>query len=518
MSVEQLNQVHRRYVTLSNTFKSAWTFHQFMQGLQKVFGEQGPQAYTADFQGVYSRLKEVSQNLTEATAGAVAISLDAIENDLRKLTATLLEADLQTSPGLLRQFFQRVKNYDDNILTQLVKFYLVSAGAEPWPFDRIDKADFLVTKLCEEVRDGTDLLALRDRTHLREVTTGLWATLGAPALPEEEVAGVCETLETLRRQVSAIESIEQLHEHDLVQRYRDLKHELASRFFEPRILQTVVETNLAIKNRIHELYRREEQRIVAEYQQIFELEREVPLDVKLSEELAEFRQAVERFEQQLQGSNLRLDELARLREKVRELIPKLRRPADLDEIPMVQPREVREYLEESGVTRRGAPRTSSALIISEDEEISEQQQLIIRTLDDTNPTLDPRRVTLEHEVFELGLEPREVVAYRRLFGGATCDRELEDHVLRASALRLRIEQEVQKIKSILDDTAVTREAPIFVQARRTTRLGDLFLRRFEHRLEQAVLDGDATEAKALQQLKMRLMRAYSGLWLMVHRS
>ncbi|NJL28746.1 MAG: hypothetical protein HC897_13065 [Thermoanaerobaculia bacterium] len=518
MSVEQLNQVHRRYVVLSNAFKSAWTFHQFMQGLQKVFAEQGPQAYTADFQGVYNRLKEVSGHLTEATAGAIATSLDGIEKDLDKLTAILLGADVQVSPGLLRQFFQRVKNYDDNILTQLVKFYLVSGGGDAWPFDRIDKADFLITKLCEEVRDGTDLLGLRDRTHLREVTIGFWSTLGSPALPEEEVSGVCETLEALRREVGSIESIDQLHEHDLVQRYRDLKHGLGSRFFEPRILQTVVETNLVVKNRIHELYRREEQRIVAEYQQIFELEREVPLDVQLSEELAEFRQAVERFEQQLQGSNLRLDELARLREKVRGLIPKLRPPSDHLDTPIVQPKEVREYLEESGVSRRGAPRTTSSLIISEDEEISEQQQLIIRTLDDTNPTLDPKRITLEREVFELGLEVREVVAYRRLFGGVTCDRELEDHILRAAALRLRIEQEVEQIKSILDDTAVTRDAPIFTQARRTTRLGDLFLRRFEHRLEQAVLGGDGAEAKALQMLKMRLMRAYSGLWLMVHRS
>jgi len=513
-----LQHVHQRYIALSNSFKSAWTFHQFLQGLQKAFAEEGPEPYSADFQATYDRLKEISQNLTEATAETAAEALEEIDTDLGRLQEILLAVDRQVSPALLRQFFQRVKSYDDNILTQLVKFYLYSHEAVEWTADRLDKADYLTTKLCEELQDGSELFAVRDHQHLRDMTRGFWTALGAPEVDEADIEAARAEIADVAARAAEIEAIDEVNEQDLVRGYRDLKHDLEGKFFEPRILQAIIETNLSVKNRIHELYRREEQRIVAEYQHVFELEREVPLDVQLSQELNEFRQAVERFEDQLQGSNLRLDELAALREKVRELIPKLKpREEESEGEPIVQPKEVREYLEEAGVAKSG-PVTSSTLIVSEEEEISEQQQKIIAALDDTNPTMDPKRVTLETEVFELGLEPREVVAYRRLFGGVTCDRELEDFILRSAALRRRVEEEVEEIRGILDESAVTREAPIYTKARRTTRLGDLYLKRFEHRIEQSVLEGDGGEAKSLQLLKMRLMRSYAGLWLMVHKS
>lgn len=63
MSAEDLNRVHRRYIRVSNAFKSAWTFHQFLQGVSKVFTHLGPTEYPADFQTLYGELKEVSKNL-----------------------------------------------------------------------------------------------------------------------------------------------------------------------------------------------------------------------------------------------------------------------------------------------------------------------------------------------------------------------------------------------------------------------------------------------------------------------
>ena len=214
---------------------------------------------------------------------------------------------------------------------------------------------------------------------------------------------------------------------------------------------------------------------------------------------------MERFEDQLQGENVRVAELAKLREKVRELVPKLQPSSDAEET-MVVPVESDET----------APRLPEPE--PEEEIVEDCYQAIVGALDDTNPTIDPKKIALQPEIFALGLGPREVVAYRRLFGNATCDRGLEQFVLRAAALRALIEQEVEEIKSILDDTAATRDAPIYGKARGTVRLGDLFLRRFEHRIEQAVLSGDGQEARSLQILKMRMMRGYSGLWLLIHRT
>lgn len=512
MSAEDLNRVHRRYVRISNTFKSVWTYHQFLQGVRKVFSHLEAPEYPADFQTLYSELKAVSQDLSETTAESAASQLQQVEDELEPLTAALLAADDEISPGQLRMFFQRVKSFDDSILAHLVKFYLYSRGNGDWSRDRLDKADFLTTKLAEEYDDGRNAFVLRDPTYLRETAEGFWAALGGGPLDEGEIESLRAEILALGQEFAVADSIDDLNDRGVITDYRELKHRLGDVFFQPQVLHAILEANLALKNQIQQLYRREEQSIIAEYQQIFELERDAPVDTELGAELSEFRTAVDRFEEQLQGENLRLEELARLRQKVRDLVPKLRPPLDPSETGgFVLPPEVRALAGEGSAPVSPPRRTS------DEEYIREHYEAIIAALDDTNPAVDARKVALQPEVFALGIVPREVVAYRRLHGGAECDRELEEFLLRAAAIRSRIEHEVDEIKSILDDSAVTRKAPQYSRARSTVRRADLYVRRFDHRMELAVRDGDLDEARALQVLKMRMMRAYSGLWLMVYR-
>ncbi len=508
MSVQQLNSVHRQYVRQSNVFKSAWTFHQFLQNLQKVFVERPLPEQPADFQGLYSRLKTISKNLTETGAEAAGEELAEVEIELSQLIKSLRESDGEVSPSQLRQFFQRVKSYEDTILSQLVKFYLFSQNGS-WSADRLDKVDFLTTKLCEEFDEHLDAFLPRDRTHLREVSEGFWSALGSPSAESSLIEQRLGQLIEMRRNAEKVKSIQDLDGTGLVLRYRQLKHELGDLYFQPSICPEIVETNLKLKNLVRKLYHHEEQRIVAEYQEIFELEREVPVDLKLDRELKDFRVAVERFEQQLEGSNVRLDSLVGLRRRMAALLPKLRPERDFDQGPVVQSPELRELL---GSEAPVSPRPST-----EFEYVAEHYRELVAVLEGTMPTLDARKVTVLPEVFPFRLEPREVIAYRRLFGDATCDRDLEELLLRAAALRLRVEQEVEAIRGLLDDSAITQQAPIFSQARRTVFLADLFVRRYEHLMHQVVLSGDITEAQRLQVLRIRLMRAFSGLWLLLHK-
>jgi hypothetical protein len=507
-AVLDLSRVHRRYIRVSNYFKSAWTFHQFLQGLQKVFADGGVREYPADFQPIYGDLKQIAKILAENTLLEVSRQLDSVEHRLGPLAQGLLSIDDAIAPSLLRQFFQRVKNYDDNILTQLVKFYLFSHSGRSWNLQRLDKLDFLITKFAEEYHESRDAFLLRDQTVMREALAAFWAALEGESISELEAETIVSNIQAVRRDIAAAQSVDDLHQRQLVQRYRELKHGLGNRFFEPKVLAVILDLNLLLKNQIHHLYRRDEQRIIAEYQQVFELERDVPVDVALGGELSEFKLAVERFESQLQGENIKLSDLVALRQKVRDLLPKLRPEPDTQATPIVQPREIREsQSRETGVDAGGEL----------GDYVASYLDRIVHALDDTNPTVDPKRVVLQPEIFGLNLNGREIVAYRRLYGGGTCDRSLESFILHAAALRSRIEHEVDEIKGILDDSAITREAPVYKVARTTCSRADLVLRRFEHHLEHYLLDGDAKEARDLQVLRMRLMRGYSGLWLMVYR-
>ncbi|HNZ96794.1 MAG TPA: hypothetical protein PKM64_06340, partial [Thermoanaerobaculia bacterium] len=131
--------------------------------------------------------------------------------------------------------------------------------------------------------------------------------------------------------------------------------------------------------------------------------------------------------------------------------------------------------------------------------------------------LPPKSVTVLPEVFPLRLEAREVVAYRRLAGNGPMDSEVERFLLEAAALRSKINEEAEAIMGLLDESAVTRDAPVFGRARQTTRLADSFVQRFQHFMDLAIQDGSFGEAQALQLLRMRLIRDYSGLWLLVNR-
>ena len=138
-------------------------------------------------------------------------------------------------------------------------------------------------------------------------------------------------------------------------------------------------------------------------------------------------------------------------------------------------------------------------------------------LREVDPDLAPERVVVLQDVFPLRIEPREVLAYRRLYGRANCDRELEQFLLEGAALRMRINEEAQEISGILDETSVTGDSIVFARARWTARTADAYLWRFHHVLDEAVLSGSVTEGRQLQLLRMRLMRDYSGLWLLAYK-
>jgi len=514
-TVQELSVLHRRYSDLSHRFRSGWTFHQFLQSLGKSSLRQVDEDFSSDFQTLYAGLKEVSQNLNASEGDRMRGRLDVIDRRLTELMATLDEEDTRVPPDLLRHFFRRVKTYDEKILTQLVKFYIYVQRGGPWPPDRLDKADFLLARLSEQEDERTEDVVLCDAQRLGEIFHGLWNLLGGETPEPEVIFERRGAIDAIRADVQRAETLERLNESSLVRRFRDLKHDLGIFFFEPELLLAIQETNLALKNRVHKLYRQEEQRIVAEYQRIFELEREVPVDRELDGDLTEFRKEIERFEKKLQSQEFKLEDIAQIRQRVRELLPRLTagRPD-----PEIRPEGRRVDSTSTGEHILNASAKASELTLAFNEDLlGDYYRKVLDSLRETNPEVQPERIVLVPEIFPLRLEPREVVAYRRLYGRKPYDRELEQFVLEAAALRVRINEEAQEITSILDETSITGDSPIYARARLTARLADAYLWRFSHVLSQTVLGTDPQESRQLEILRMRLMRDYSGLWLLVYK-
>ena len=518
MTVQELSALHRRYIEVSDRFKSSWTFHQFLQGLQKLMtGGELPQ-YSTEFQAVYGLLKEVSQHLTATSTDRVRNELEMVERRLGELNRWLLQEDTKVSPSQLRVFFQRVRNYNESILLQLVKFYLYVLASQQWSQDHQDKLDFLVTKVAEESQGPQGPWMVQERGKLRPIFTGLWQLVAAPDPDAARLEELRRHVEDLRRRMLQTESFDQLTDGGLIPQYRRFKLELGKLFFHPDVLLAFVETNLALRNHIQQLYRREEQRIVADYQRIFELERTVAVDTQLDLELAAFKQEVESFELDLANEVLSLEALRRVRQHVRDLVPRLTRIQEAEEL-LTEPADVAmpggDPVELVAASERPVELPLGAGW--GEELVRDHHQQMVAALEGVSSEVSPRVAAFSPELFPYRLEPREIVAFRRLRGAAAGDRVLDGFVLWAAALRARMQAEVEEIRSILDDTAVTRDAPVFARAEESTRLADLYVRRFEHEIEQAAMKGPIEEARELLVLKMRLVRESAGLWLLLHK-
>lgn len=516
-TVQELGVLHRRYADTSHRFRAAWTFHQFLQSLGKGGQPRVDEAHSAVFQGLYAELKEISQSITSADSERVPLKLDSIDQRLDRVIAELDEEDSRVPPYFLRQFFRRVKSYDEKILTQLVKFYLYTQRGDVWASERLDKLDFLLARMSEEEDDRTGEPRLRNHLRLSEIFHGLWAMLGAAPPAKDLVEERRREIEGFRRQVGELETLDQLNESALIQRYRELKHGLGVNFLEPSLLLAIQETNLALKDRIQNLYSKEERRIVAEYQRVFELEREVPVDRELEQELGQFRQEIERFETRLQSKEFKLEDLARIRQRVRALLPRLT-AASRAALGADREKTVKPAMIDSGeYVMAAAGAAAAAPLATQEDLLGEYFRRLVEALREVNPDLSPERVVLTPEIFPFRVEPREVLAYRRLFGRGECDRELEQFLLEGAALRMRINEEAQEIAGILDETSVTGDSIVYARARWTARTADSYLWRFSHVLDEAVLGGSVTEGRQLQLLRMRLMRDYSGLWLLAYK-
>src|SRR4051794_11622152 len=211
-TVQELSVLHRRYADISHRFRAAWTFHQFIQSLEKSVLQRSSEDHSNDFQVLYAELKEISQSLNASESDRIRSKLDWLERRLGELILTLEDEDSRVAPYFLRQFFRRVKNYDEKILTQLAKFYVYAQHGDNWQHDRLDKVDFLLTRLSEEDLDQTSGPVLRDPRRLGEVFQALWALLALEPPSPTEVAGHRAAIEEIRLEVLRVENLDQLNE------------------------------------------------------------------------------------------------------------------------------------------------------------------------------------------------------------------------------------------------------------------------------------------------------------------
>lgn len=515
MTVTEVGPLHARYVRVADRFKAIWTYHQFATGIFRNFVDQAP-PYEIDFRRIYEGIKTASGKLTVAQANDARAALDLAERSIETASKKLLEADDALTPSLVRRFFEKLNLKDEELIYFLIKFYLYADAVEG---DRRDKLDFLFTRIGEERLVSRGEYISRESLEFREKVLALVGVLRVGEAPRDEVISIIRAIRSMREEMQQAVTFDDLTGRHLLKNARTFKHRIGDLYFDPDVLLAIVQLNVASKNRFLELYHAEEQRILDDSQKLLRhgdaIERNFgETNPELADAIARFRGYKERFDALRAESNVKHDLVTQLKTSITEVL------AQLDRGLTTEPHEEVEelppaFFDEQRQTERAGE------IFGRNDPLLAVLVRIAGVLDYIALNVPFEEVIELPAVRELRLETWEVAAYQKLFAEREPDApedndELWTLYLRAAALRIKVDQEATFLATA-GAAGVKPEAELLTHAKQSLDCAKELDELFGDLLQESVYYSNPKIMHQLYRSRFRLLRGFSGLWLIYDR-
>ena len=531
-SIVDLKTLHDAYTRLTEKFKTFWTFHQFLQGVHKTFFGDAP-GYQIDFQGLYDQIKSVTTILNVQPPPVVIDQINQLDGRLDIVYRALSADDEKIAASWVRRFFEKVRTEDEKLLLAILRFYFHSRQVSP---EALDKMDFLVTLVGAR-------RALDDGRYLprfpQELTKLFAALLGlvrrSPA-PTAELTAAVKALGLIRQDIDACERFEDLTEKKILDNLRTVKHRLGPAYYDQNVLSAILEANLAAKNRFQSLYRNEERRIFESSQHLLDIERELSrrpevADADLREEFRRFRQFKDEFDKNRNEGEIRHGQVTRLAEAIDQLMTRLDVSGDAagEALPEILPALEEEDLSEAKETISGffpgrdavaAPpelpkETRKPPAFLTDGLLGESASKILYSIDMLRGGAGSGQAAYGAALARFRLEPWEVRSARRLQAeepeASGEDAANDDLYIEGAALRLIVDDIATRLKSPTGEPA---DAGDLDKAGECLGRAQDLDRRFRQALEATGPEGPPERLNELTRSRFRLLRAFSGLWLL----
>jgi hypothetical protein len=491
----------RRIERVSQRLAGALAFSGLLTDLDQGEGSVA-EGLVAEAQAAIEGLEEGRKAL-QVVAGQTALrQVGDAEAGCERLFEQLIPRDLELSPSAIRQCLRQRHGLKAEELIDLLKFYLNLEVGPTWSPDRIDKVDLLITQL------GNRLGGPRGETD-PELLTQTLAALNPAA--STGIAAVERTtfrtnLATIKKEVEATDSLRELIDSGILDQYRRLKHRLGHLLLHPDLLDAVVETNLGLQGKIRRLNSHAVTKTFSTYQAIFELGLKGKIDSQLKTELDQLHHDFDRLERDVNQEEIRLTELEEFWRTLKTLSARLEQVASETEP------------EDAVATQAAATAQARTAVGAEptDEWLKEEMQALLDLLREIDRKGWPAELVSLSPQEEFEIDPSEIEAFRRLEGEGADPAASDLFLLQAAALRRSIKMSAKKLADGADDET-WGELSVQESAQRAVQLADSYLARYSQAVERAILEGNVSEARNLQILRMRLVREFSGAWLQVHR-
>jgi hypothetical protein len=519
MVTANLQELNQRYVRLTDRCRSQWTFYQLLQGLFKHLRGL-PCPVEIDFQGLFAQLRELGQDLASAQTARIEKLLEQLMVRLDGQQASLAAVDREVAPSLLRRFFDRLRNQDEKILLAIIKFYL---DGNDLGEDTVDKIDILLTRLAEIPRaDGRSLV--RERHEIERLVQPLLQYRQPPLMPENELTILLGALGDLRSEVAACRTFAELAGGGALDRFRTLKRRLGDKLLHPRLLPAMLETTVAIKNRFRELWEDEEPQLLDDTNRVMELRKQLAdhpelMTSELREALDVFAAARRKFDQRRSEENLRRDDVMELRRTLDRILEQYDKgiPAlaqDSEPVTRVNIAAAQEAAPADGAAESAPAELGGHF--PPDPLLQEYLSKIVFVLELVGRDHPAEEIVHAKEMATLRLEPWEVTAAQRIVSGEGAAGTLGGERLRlfldGAALRVRMDEEAREIDR-LQKRGSDRLQEVLERGGQSLQRAAELERRFQWFIDDALYRGDTEFLLHLYRSRFRLLRAYSGLWL-----
>jgi hypothetical protein len=277
---------------------------------------------------------------------------------------------------------------------------------------------------------------------------------------------------------------------------------------------------VATKNKFLKLYHQEEERILEDSAKLMEhgsdIERSFgETNPELAGELARFREFKERFDESRAASNLKHDTLTHLKLSMNNILAQLDRGlagTEAEETTADLPRAF--FSDEEQIER----------IVARFGHDSVLQPFLLRlagAIDAADFTLDPAALVEAPAIRDLRLEPWEIDSWYKLFQQHPGDEAEEEQDLwiafiRAAALRTKIDEEATILAATIG-AGLSADAEVMMKAKQSLDTAKELDEQFADFLHEAVYSSNPTVMHQLYRSRFRLLRAFSGLWLVYDR-
>jgi hypothetical protein len=501
MSVADIGELHNRYVRLSDQFKSAWTYNQFAVGVYKSLLVR-PLPYSIEFQKIYELIKTAGDGIQLSDRDALR-KMDECEKQFPAVFAKLVEADAPVTPPILRKFFEKLRRQDDKIIFHLIKFYLYADAIRG---DCRDKLDFLFTRIGEDYVPDRGEYFMKDSNEVRQQLQGLLAVRRGVPVSNEDIVQLTRTIRMIRDEIVHAKEIEELTSRKTLATFRDLKHRMGEAFFSPEVMFSIIECNVAAKNAFVRLYQSQEEQIIEDARRLLESEsiaQNVEGNPELVSELARFRQFKAQYDDSRARSDVKHQVISQLKVSMNALLGKL--DAHLASPGTSDAEEIFGIAEEVDEIES---------VFGPEPLLYTSLQKIYSILNYFDEDMSLEQIATSPQANGLRLESWEIDAFQKLFLQKVRTEEESLEMLQVfllgAALRVKIEEEANSLlkkRGSVDPALLEEIAATLGRAKEVDAAFGSCLTGSPFTLSPKIVH-------RLYRSRLRLMRAFSGLWLL----